>query len=296
MFYLRTCSKRVHFFCIWGTLLLLSVSIFWLCVKHQIQQQESNVRSDLTSATKELAAAKHQVGNLLQKVKSLQERQNSCSCQFNVAGLSQRDRMIFLKEQGFNPENILDIGANQGEWTNAMKLIFPAARFLMLEASARHTESLKKVGVPFVISPVGDVDGRVVTFFTSAKFERAHTGASLFREIGVNGKGNPDFEGPNLIAESVTMRTIDSLVSKAGINGSFHLVKIDVQGAEILALKGASSVLKNTGFVLVEISVSPSLSCLNDLTFSNLYSYKHPFKSIYNAEQILSLERGRAIF
>ena len=284
MFYLRTCSKRVHFFGIWGTILLLSVSVCWLCVEHRIQQRESNVRSDLASATKELAAAKQEAESLLQKVKSLQEKQNSCSCQFNVAGLSQRDRMIFLKEQGFNPENVLDIGANQGEWTNAMKLIFPAARFLMLEGSARHTESLKKVGVPFLISPVGDVDGRVVTFFTSTKFQRAHTGASLFREIGVHGKGSPYFEGPNLVAKSVTMRTIDSLVSQAGINGSFHLVKIDIQGAEILALKGASLVLKNTGFVLLEISVSPSLSCLNDLTFSDLYSYKHFLKSIYNAE------------
>jgi FkbM family methyltransferase len=116
-----------------------------------------------------------------------------------------------------------------------------------------------QVGSPFRIGPVGDVDKQVVTFYSSAKFERANTGASLFREVGVNGRGNPDFEGGNLIAETVTMRTIDSLVAETGIQGSFHLVKVDVQGAEILALKGATSVLRNAGFVLLEMSVSFSM-------------------------------------
>ena len=51
------------------------------------------------------------------------------------------------------------------------------------------------------------------------------------------------------------MRTIDSLVEESGESGPFHLVKVDVQGAEIVALQGAQKVLQNAAFVLLELSV-----------------------------------------
>jgi FkbM family methyltransferase len=175
-------------------------------------------------------------------------------------GVSQVERMTYWKNEGFDPEGILDVGANRGEWTKQMMAVFPKAQFLMLEANERHRETLKKVGSPFWIGPVGDIDQRPVTFYSSKQFARAHTGASLFPEVGMHGRGNPNFAGVDLVKETVTMRTIDSIVSQLGVHVPFHMVKADVQGAEILALKGARTVLRKAAFVLLEVSVRSCVS------------------------------------
>ena len=60
-----------------------------------------------------------------------------------------------------------------------------------------------------------------------------------------------------MVKERVVMRTIDSLVEEAGETCPFHLRKLDVQGAEIVALQGARAVLEHTAFVLLELSVTP---------------------------------------
>ena len=61
------------------------------------------------------------------------------------------------------------------------------------------------------------------------------------------------FDGDLLEQKNVTIRTIDAMVSEAGLhNCRFHLVKLDVQGAEIEALKGATKTLKHAA---VEICI-----------------------------------------
>ena len=194
----------------------------------------------------EIQRLQEKLVNLEKKNRDIQSHCSSCT-----SGLTQRNRMRALKEQGFSPENILDVGANQGEWTRDMRSIFPQAHFFLLEANSQHKSVLEKVGFPFRIGPVGNVDLQQVTFYKTKNRQHAklNTGASLFRETGVF------FEGDNLSAENVTMRTIDSLVDEAMQKGPFHLVKADVQGAEILALQGASATLRNAAFVLLEISV-----------------------------------------
>ena len=82
----------------------------------------------------------------------------------------------------------------------------------------------------------------------------------MFPEIGIHGRGNPNFSGANLVKETVTMRTIDSIVSQLGVDVPFHMVRADVQGAEILALKGARTVLRKAAFVLLEVSVRSCVS------------------------------------
>ena len=48
------------------------------------------------------------------------------------------------------------------------------------------------------------------------------------------------------------------MVSEAGLRDCrFHLVKLDVQGAEIEALKGAAEPLKHAAVVFMELSVNP---------------------------------------
>jgi FkbM family methyltransferase len=145
-------------------------------------------------------------------------------------------------------------GANKGDWTRSTKEIFPEAKFLMLEANELHRESLSKVGVPFRHAVLGATDGKPATFYLTkhTAFHHSNTGASMYREMsGI-------FDGELLEEKHVTMRTIDAVVSEAGLRDCrFHLVKLDVQGAEIEALKGAAETLKHAAVVFMELSVTP---------------------------------------
>ena len=177
-----------------------------------------------------------------------------CKAQKEFVGINQDSRLKVLKEAGFQPSCILDAGANQGRWTQSVKQIFPEASFLMLEANEYHREVLQKVGVLFKIAVLGATDGKQSTFYMTKHpaHGAANTGASMFREMsGI-------FDDGLLVAQNMSLRTIDSLVSESVLRDcSFNLVKLDLQGAEIEALKGAKQVLKSAAVVFLELSVVP---------------------------------------
>jgi FkbM family methyltransferase len=230
------------------------------------RDQTSRETGNLLSLKQELQAKENELEDLRRNVEFLQDQlqeqalllgeqlQEQVNAQCSERGLTAKNRMRALKDLGFNPKAILDVGANTGEWTREMKTIFPDARFFMVEANMQHKGSLEKIGSPFRIAAVGHVDNEEVDFYKTAApgFRDSNTGASIFKEIN-----NKHFEGENLVKERVVMRTIDSLVEEAGETGPFHLLKLDVQGAEIVALQGARAVLEHTAFVLLELSVTP---------------------------------------
>src|ERR1022692_3101034 len=47
-----------------------------------------------------------------------------------------------LKENGFSPTAIIDIGANVGEWSRAASSIFPSSRILMFDGDPDNEPSL----------------------------------------------------------------------------------------------------------------------------------------------------------
>jgi FkbM family methyltransferase len=61
------------------------------------------------------------------------------------------------------------------------------------------------------------------------------------------------------VREKINCRvtTLDTLMTEAGWVGSVDLLKIDVQGAELLALRGAEQTLPRVRFILTEVSFTP---------------------------------------
>lgn len=58
------------------------------------------------------------------------------------------------------------------------------------------------------------------------------------------------------VREKINCRvtTLDTLMTEAGWVGSVDLLKIDVQGAELLALRGAEQTLPHVRVILTEVS------------------------------------------
>lgn len=152
-----------------------------------------------------------------------------------------------LKEAGFEPRVVYDIGACVLHWTTYAKSLWPQARFIVFDAFDRAEFMYKRAGLEYHMGVLSDVDGRVVEFYQS---DAQPGGNSYYREIGCGEMSNALFP----IGSSRTM--IASTVDAIALSRSFpppDLVKIDVQGCELDILLGAQKTFQDTKHMIVEM-------------------------------------------
>ena len=150
-----------------------------------------------------------------------------------------------LKELGFNPSSIVDVGAYHGEWTKEMQEIFPNSLFLMVEPMSEKAALLEQMA--------NDSNGKIrfeqallaAQADQEVVFHQSETASSVLAEH----KENNDFEK---VTKKTT--TLGLLLEKNQIN-KINFLKIDTQGYELEILKGATEALKNTDVVLLEVSL-----------------------------------------
>jgi FkbM family methyltransferase len=148
---------------------------------------------------------------------------------------------------GWEANGIVDVGANQGEWSRAARELFPGSKLLMLEATPKHQAALQTVATEigaaeFQIAVITNQDGQTVQYF-----QGKNTGNSMFRE-------RSNFYANDKPVEHVS-KTVDTLVKQSFLRDEVvDVIKADVQGAELLVLQGATSVLQQATFVYLEAS------------------------------------------
>jgi FkbM family methyltransferase len=153
------------------------------------------------------------------------------------------NRIEFLKQKGFNPKTILDIGANVGDWTYDILKIYPTAEVLLFEANP-NCELQLKLRYPnnkIFIGLLGNEEKKDVSFFINPKNNKC-TGCSMMKELTYHYKNANEIK--------LDMYKLDNLVQQ-----KVDLIKIDVQGAEKLVLEGAETILQNTDFIIMETNV-----------------------------------------
>ena len=148
-----------------------------------------------------------------------------------------------LRKLGFHPDLVIDVGALFGNWTKNVKQIFPEASFIMIEPQLSQKPYLEALtskfsDVSMELSLVGDEEKEEVAFYVMG------SGSSIYQE-------NSDASRDTV---SLRMQTIDNIIKQKYTEPKSCFLKLDVQGAEIDVLKGAVQLLKNTEFVLLEIS------------------------------------------
>lgn len=156
------------------------------------------------------------------------------------------DVFNLLKNCGFRPTNVLDVGANVGAWTGEMKGIFPDATYLMVEGNEQHRGRLQSVGAPFEISLVGKAPGNLTYY--RRRNDAMGTGNSVYKE-------NTQFYDENQYDKvTLAVRRLDDIAAKHSV-GPFQLLKIDVQGAEVDAIQGATKILESVDVIYTECSL-----------------------------------------
>jgi FkbM family methyltransferase len=159
--------------------------------------------------------------------------------------LSHRNALTRLQSLGFAPAVVYDIGAYRGGWTRLAAEVFPQAQFVLFEANRDHAGELAASGRRHVIAALGDQDGGTRAFHVPRQGDV--TGASLYVE------NTAHYVDANLQVREVETARLDTLVAREKLPAP-DLIKIDVQGAELEVLAGASETLRAAGALIVEVS------------------------------------------
>ena len=145
-----------------------------------------------------------------------------------------------LKSFGFDPKNILDIGANKGKWSiEVRKKVFPNAEYILIEAI--DYEELKKISaknhnISFINLLLDDVEHNVTWY------EKRNTGDSIYKE------NTSYFKDCEEIVKKTT--TLDKSFPS---NYDFDLIKIDCQGAELPILRGGKKLVQSASVIILEV-------------------------------------------
>ena len=154
-----------------------------------------------------------------------------------------------LRENGFSPKTILDIGANAGEWSRVAASIFTASRIVMFDGDPENEAPLhnavREIGArsSYILCLLGAEKKDGVTFYRP---EAGTTGSSVL----------PEMTSYDKEAIKLKMDTLDSRTENAGL-GTPILMKLDVQGFELEILKGGKRALGASEVVITEASLLP---------------------------------------
>jgi len=144
------------------------------------------------------------------------------------------------------PGFIIDIGANHGAWTRSAIDFFPNATFLMVEPQERlkiHSQDLlQRPGVRWLTAGINDQPGSMLLTMPP----RDDSASFRMSEADAKARGFPQVEVP--------VTTLDEIVTRE--NRIPELVKIDAEGFDLKALRGASKLLGVTEVIFVECGIA----------------------------------------
>lgn len=163
-----------------------------------------------------------------------------------------------LEALSFTPTSILDIGGNIGLGSFYLKSLFPQAQITGFEPSPAEFEMLTAnyaewSGCRAFQNAIGDVDGAQLRFAVHPE----RTGGQHVLGAGESGDWHEI---------QVTARRVDALIHE-GLVPVPDLVKMDIEGAEVMALQGFGSFLSQVrAFVLETHSAELHAHCIRLLT------------------------------
>jgi len=161
------------------------------------------------------------------------------------------DRIV---KRGLTVNTVIDIGASNGMWSEAVLPYFPDARYLLIEAQKTHEKDLQRFtaahpNMEYVLKAAGEKAGTI--FFDDAEAFSGQAVTQRTRE--------------NLI--EVPVCSIDEEVTARSLPGPY-LLKFDVHGFELPILRGAKHTLDNTSLIIMEcynFEIAPESLLFHDM-------------------------------
>jgi len=151
-----------------------------------------------------------------------------------------KEHVSYLEKLDVTPNVVYDIGSCVLHWQRHAKRIWNNAEIFLFEANKDVKKLYDKMGVKYHLGVLSDEDNKLIKFY---KDPMNLGGNSYYKENTVH------YNETHAMSE--ISRTLDSVVLENNWPLP-DLIKIDVQGAEIDILKGASKCLKNCNDIILE--------------------------------------------
>ena len=160
--------------------------------------------------------------------------------------------LLTLKELGFNPKNILDVGACILDWSRECLDVFPQSNYIMIDGNDHaknfhynNEEAREKIKNSYFVEILSD-EIKEVDWYTDVRFEEGKPisygqGSSIFKE-------KTNFY-THIKPQKRTTNTLDNLFPDL----TFELIKIDTQGSEIPILKGGKELVQRAEVIMLEL-------------------------------------------
>lgn len=153
-----------------------------------------------------------------------------------------------IKEMGFSPKHIIDVGANHGTWTRETLKYFPDAYYTLIEPQEWLKPSLQDIldtnsKVSFHAVGAGDKSGS----FMFTIVNRDDSCSFRYTEEEAKAGGFKQVEIPIV--------TLNEMIEKNAALPFPDMIKIDAEGLDINVLEGASDLMGKTEIFLVEAAV-----------------------------------------
>jgi FkbM family methyltransferase len=153
-----------------------------------------------------------------------------------------------MRARGFSPRGIIDVGANQGDWTRLVLSIFPNTPVLMIEPQEEMEVLLSALTktVPnchLVKAGAGRKQGELVQTIWE-DFQGSSFLPTQDADLTKAGK-----------QRKTPIITIDNLLAQDYPQFIPDLVKLDIQGFELEALSGAETLFGKTQLFILEASL-----------------------------------------
>jgi FkbM family methyltransferase len=151
-----------------------------------------------------------------------------------------------LRKPGLDPATVVDVGVATG--TPALYNAFPQAHLVLIEPLVEYLPSLERFqaerGAEYVVTAVGAEPGH-------ARID-VDRGGAIFSSMLPRVPAPP---AERLEAREVPVTTLDNLLEERAWRAPFGL-KLDVEGFEHEVIAGARRLLRDTQFVIAEVSLS----------------------------------------
>ncbi len=152
--------------------------------------------------------------------------------------------LSLAKKLGFEPKTVIDVGAALGTFT--LYETFPNARHLLIEPIAENEPYLAKIcrklkSAEYIIAAATKESG---VFTLNVSPDMLHSSIS---ENCVTDSSNP-------YLRNIPAITLDEICRERNLSGPY-LIKVDVDGQEVDVLAGATEILQQTEYVIVEVTL-----------------------------------------
>jgi FkbM family methyltransferase len=207
--------------------------------------------------------------------------------------------LMLLSETGYRPKHIIDIGANYGSWTKAVKTYFPQATYSLFEPLEKLIANLRKMfedhsKVTIYQQGVGAISE--TRLFTIVDRDDSCT-FNIEKDVAIE-KG--------FVQVPVSIVSLDDFLDKHPHLETPDIIKIDAEGLDLEVLKGmVNRCMGKTELIFIEVAILNrefDNNLLNVVNAMNTYGYSllditdimRPFKfrGLWLAELVFTRKDG----